>query len=609
MKKVLYILLLVVTFGGIASAQQVEILKKGGGASVRRSSDNMVSNFDPSLAAVPLRTNDLCFDRRRGALYRWNGVSWQIFFGRDDGQQADVAYTVTNPASNILTAWDPQLYNKATVFYSTAGVDTFYIDTLIFTGVVTPGEIYVIDFSTTSRTTDADTVLIHFNSMWKTYDQQPLPEWKCPPRGRIHMAFRVHVSVEGATLVEVDDILGSWGHSAGSGGVTPTVLSDSLGNVTLDRAYNNFGATPSKITVDAAQGQTGGLEIETKGSNNFTIDIQDAGNVVIQQSGVDIFIIDSIGNVFIKRPINYSIGLDFGTTLGRVFRADNNSTVAQFGPNGFVTIDGDNRRISGNQQLYYRTQTVSGNQFCHIFENSSTLTSVNGGFMQFGLNVTYAPTSGSGDYVWMQNRGTINQTGTASQSIIGYDVGINVQGLLGQFYSIRDTTSKGFSYYQSSATKKNYWNGLSGFGTLAPSTKVHINGNDQLRYEDSAQGAGKVLVSDANGVASWSSMWTNSTATNNVTTDLVDGATPYKFVEVANIAIGEINTIVELPPFAGTTEWVTVKFNSTMMANATITGDGSETIDGAVDITITAQPNYSITFKKGASQWRIASNY
>lgn len=220
MKKILSIILFTALAGHFVFAQMpgVDIRSADGGTTVRRSSDNMVSNFDPTLAVSgALKINDLCFDRRRGALYRWNGVSWQIFFGRDDGQQADIAYTVTNPASNIATGWDPQLYNKMTINYTTAGPDTMYIDTLIFTGAITPGEIYVVDMNN-SRTVDADTLLLHFNSMWKTYDGQPLTEWKCPPRGRIQMAFRVHISVEGATLVEVDDILGSWQHGSGGGG-------------------------------------------------------------------------------------------------------------------------------------------------------------------------------------------------------------------------------------------------------------------------------------------------------------------------------------------------------------------------------------------------------
>ncbi len=60
----------------------------------------------------------------------------------------------------------------------------------------------------------------------------------------------------------------------------------STATTTLDDAYNNFGATASKITVDAAQGQTGGLEIETGSNTNVIVDLQGNSNFIIQDGGV-----------------------------------------------------------------------------------------------------------------------------------------------------------------------------------------------------------------------------------------------------------------------------------------------------------------------------------
>ncbi len=294
----------------IANAQQVEIVKKGGGATVRRSSDNMVSNFDPSLATVPLRANDLCFDRRRGALYRWNTVSWQPFFGWDDGQQADVPYTVSNPASNIATGWDAALYNKMLVHYTIAGPDTMRIATP--TNVPqTIGEIFVVDVNMTSRTMDADTLLIHFDSLFRTYDGHLINEWKCPPRGRVQMAFRVHIAVEGNQWVEVDDILGSYQHGGGGGGgVTPAVISDSLDNVTLQRAYDNSGATP-KMVVDG-NGSSNGLEIETTGTNPITIDLSNGtGDFKIQN-------LDGVAPIYHTFRENGQAVLGYGSATGDI---------------------------------------------------------------------------------------------------------------------------------------------------------------------------------------------------------------------------------------------------------------------------------------------------
>jgi hypothetical protein len=59
-------------------------------------------------------------------------------------------------------------------------------------------------------------------------------------------------------------------------------------SLTIDGAYNSFGATASKIVVDAAQGQTGGLEFELSATNNpdLIFDTQGTGDVIFQDAGV-----------------------------------------------------------------------------------------------------------------------------------------------------------------------------------------------------------------------------------------------------------------------------------------------------------------------------------
>lgn len=263
MKKLLSIFLLI-CLASFAIAQRVEIRKKsgGGGSTVRRSNDNMVSNFDPSFAISPLKLNDLCFDQRRGALYRWNGISWQLFFGRDDGQQADVPVTVTNPASNIATGWNASTHNKLVVNYTTAGVDTMRIALPTNANTQVPGEIFVVEMNTTSRTGDADTLLISFDSLFRTYDGHLIGQWKCPPRGRIQMAFRVHVAVEGNQWVEVDDILGSYGHGAGSPSpCTPAYWASSdttfvrFSDCSIDTVITISSVPTDTVTVDSLNGR------------------------------------------------------------------------------------------------------------------------------------------------------------------------------------------------------------------------------------------------------------------------------------------------------------------------------------------------------------------
>lgn len=54
----------------------------------------------------------------------------------------------------------------------------------------------------------------------------------------------------------------------------------------LDRAYNNFNTSEAKITIDAAQGQTGiGLKLETTGARSVGVDILGSGDFLIQDNG------------------------------------------------------------------------------------------------------------------------------------------------------------------------------------------------------------------------------------------------------------------------------------------------------------------------------------
>ena len=105
---------------------------------------------------------------------------------------------------------------------------------------------------------------------------------------------------------------------------------------TLDDAYNNFAATASKINVDAAQGQTGGLEIESSGSNNIVLDLQGTGDVFFQDGGATRFqFLDngyaSFGNVAASTSARLTVAEDGASSVSTPIRLDNGATVTDGG--------------------------------------------------------------------------------------------------------------------------------------------------------------------------------------------------------------------------------------------------------------------------------------
>ena len=68
-----------------------------------------------------------------------------------------------------------------------------------------------------------------------------------------------------------------------------------ISSTDLDEAYNNFAATASKVTVDATEGQTGGLEFESTGANNIFVDLQGTGDFSIQDAGANRFEVNDAG--------------------------------------------------------------------------------------------------------------------------------------------------------------------------------------------------------------------------------------------------------------------------------------------------------------------------
>lgn len=153
--------------------------------------------------------------------------------------------------------------------------------------------------------------------------------------------------------------------SSGSGGGGGTAT-------TLDDAYNNFGATASKINIDAAQSQTGGLEFEHSGANDFTVDLQGTGDFNVQDAGTPVFrIFDngraSFGNIAPNTSQRLVVAEDGASSVGTPIRADNGATVVDNGGtqialayNGFDRLNLKAYNPSGSYLNAASIETTSG---------------------------------------------------------------------------------------------------------------------------------------------------------------------------------------------------------------------------------------------------------
>lgn len=75
-------------------------------------------------------------------------------------------------------------------------------------------------------------------------------------------------------------------------------VTSSVAGGSMDDTYDNFAAGTSKIVVDAGEGQLGGgLEFETSGTENFTVDLQGTGDFIVQDAGVAFATFDDSGDV------------------------------------------------------------------------------------------------------------------------------------------------------------------------------------------------------------------------------------------------------------------------------------------------------------------------
>jgi hypothetical protein len=241
-------------------------------------------------------------------------------------------------------------------------------------------------------------------------------------------------------------------NSNGSGSNTTTI-----GNASTTRAVIYGSTSLSNLPTTASSGNGGDFTLEAQ--DGFTTGNTNGGN------------------------INLSPGSAYGTGAAGYVNIPLGTTTATTG----VNLTG-----SVNDFLEYNVK------------NNSTGTKAQSGFNAMADNGTDAT-----NFAWMGiNNSTFNNPQTYN---IGGANDVSFMGAGNDMYVANASTTKSIIFSTGTATtpffaeKMRITNaGNVGIGTASPdtTTKLHVAGT--VRIDGGSPGAGKVLVSDANGVASWS---------------------------------------------------------------------------------------------------------
>jgi hypothetical protein len=148
--------------------------------------------------------------------------------------------------------------------------------------------------------------------------------------------------------------------------------------------------------------------------------------------------------------------------------------------------------------------------------------------------------------------------------------------------------------------------GNMGIGTANPTAKLEVNG--QVKITGGTPGAGKVLTSDENGLATWQTPSAGAGAFSIQSQPQIATVTDNTTLTESNYTVLANNTsnmTISLPAAAANTGRIYfIKKISNNGSTVTVTPSGGETIDGASNYSISAY-NRSIQVQSNGSAWYI----
>jgi hypothetical protein len=218
---------------------------------------------------------------------------------------------------------------------------------------------------------------------------------------------------------------------------------------------------PNGSWILQAQSNSGGytdlMSVRYTGSKaaigvNATPDVNYAALLVPPVSGTG-------GYALVCRAVNSKL-IVYARDDGAVFYGNSSfiSTGAASNTAGFAS------NLDGKSYVFYNGNVLSSAEYLYGFASDAnqTYTTGNGGHLH--LLGKFAPSSGTGNFNFLNIDGTINQTSTASGDVCGILYNPTVTSVLGNNYGLRIVPSTS----------------MSGFGTATPTERVSIAGNLQL---------------------------------------------------------------------------------------------------------------------------------
>ncbi|MFN8155082.1 MAG: tail fiber domain-containing protein [Bacteroidia bacterium] len=315
-----------------------------------------------------------------------------------------------------------------------------------------------------------------------TSDANGLATWTTPMTLPLGISTGNTVRWNGTSWV-ADSLLTNTGVRIGIGTTSPQEkLHIKSGGIVLDDAYQRFFTT-------------GVPKWDIFGDNT---------GYAISRSGIDFpfYILRSSGNIGIgtttpsaKLDVAGTVKIADGTQgAGKVLTSDANGLATWTTPTGLPS-----GAAAGNTPYWNGTAWVTNNS--NVYNNGgnvgvgtttpTTKLDVNGTIRTSKT----APIGQQGSSIWVggNDNGNLFTPGTAEAGIRIFNNSI----------APGQSTIQAWDYFNNQARDiiMNDAGGKVGIGTSSPAAKVDINGN--IKIADGTQGSGKVLTSDANGLATW----------------------------------------------------------------------------------------------------------